>query len=68
MSSSKKAYSQLFIAVEKLNSEAAKMAENQKALLSHNSQVVSVVEDFRTVQRNLQKAGKQCLDYVAIYM
>ena len=53
----KDAYSQLFAAVEKLNSEAAKLAENQKTLLTHNSQVVTLVEDFRAVQRNFQKAA-----------
>ena len=46
-------YSQLHAAMEKLNTEAAKMAENQKSLLSHNAQVVQLVEDFRTVQQNL---------------
>ena len=48
-------YSQLHAAMEKLNTEAAKMAENQKSLLSHNAQVVQLVEDFRTVQQNLKK-------------
>ena len=48
-------YSQLHAAMEKLNKEAAKMAENQKLLLSHNAQVVQLVEDFRTVQQNLKK-------------
>ena len=47
-------YSQLHAAMEKLNTEAAKMAENQKSLLSHNAQVVQLVEDFRTVQQNLK--------------
>ena len=53
-------YSQLHAAMEKLNTEAAKMAENQKSLLFHNAQVVQLVEDFRTVQQNLKKtaAGK----------
>ena len=48
-------YSQLYAAMEKLNTEAAKMAENQKSLLSHNALVVQLVEDFRTVQQNLKK-------------
>ena len=47
-------YSQLDAAMEKLNTEAAKMAENQKSILSHNVQVVQLVEDFRTVQQNLK--------------
>ena len=47
-------YSQLDAAMEKLNTEAAKMAENQKSLLSHNVQIVQLVEDFRTVQQNLK--------------
>ena len=47
-------YSQLHAAMEKLNTEAAKMAKNQKSLLSHNVQVVQLVEDFRTVQQNLK--------------
>ena len=51
-------YSQLHAAMEKLNTEAAKMAENQKSLLSHNAQVVQLVEDFRTVQQNLKTSGK----------
>lgn len=57
MSSEKEAYSQLFAAVEKLNSQAAKVAEDQKAVLAHNSQVVSLIEDFRTVQDNFKKAA-----------
>ena len=45
--------------MEKLNTEAAKMAENQKSLpASHNAQVVQLVEDFRTVQQNLKTSGK----------
>ena len=48
-------YSQLHAAMEKLNTEAAKMAENQRSLLSHNAQVLQLVEDFRTVQQNLKK-------------
>ena len=47
-------YSQLHAAMEKLNTEAAKMAEKQKSLLSLNAQVVQLVEDFRTVQQNLK--------------
>ena len=50
-------YSQLHAAMEKLNTEAAKMAENQKSLLSHNAQVVHCVEDFRTVQQNFKKTS-----------
>ena len=57
MSSEKEAYSQLFAAVQKLNSQAAKVAENQKPVLAHNSQVVALVEDFRTVQDNFKKAA-----------
>ena len=37
-------YSQLHAAMEKLNTEAVKMAENQKLLSSHNAQVVHLVE------------------------
>jgi len=34
---SEKEYSSLYAAMEKLNAEAAKMAENQKLLLAHNA-------------------------------
>ena len=57
MSSEKEAYSQLFGAVQKLNSQAAKVAENQKSVLAHNSKVASLTEEFRTVQDNFKKAA-----------
>jgi len=52
---SEKEYSSLYAAMEKLNAEAAKMAENQKPLLAHNAKVVELVEDFRTVHQNFKK-------------
>ena len=52
------AYSQLFAAMKRLNTQAAKMSENQKSLLAHNSKMVELVNDFEAVQKKLQQAGE----------
>ncbi len=51
-------YTELFAAMRKLNSEAARMSGNQKTLLAHNSQLVRLTTDFREVHGDLQKAGE----------
>jgi len=54
---SEKEYSSLYAAMEKLNAEAAKMAENRKLLLARNAKVVELVEDFRTLRQNFKKTS-----------
>ena len=54
---SKGDYSSMFKALSAVNSEVEKLSQSQSKLLSHNSTVVTLVDDFKTVQEHLQKAS-----------